>query len=339
MQVELLEFRLHFAKRSFAEAAHAEQIVFGALHQFSDAANLGGFEAVRRADAELKLSDRHTKLADDFIVLLVAGRDIFRHHRVAEFIELDEGVEVLAKNLRCFHQRHVGGDGAVGPQVEDQLLIVGLLTDASVLGREAHALHWREDRVDRNLADDLLALLGQLLGRGHVAAALLDGELDIEIDLVREGRDDLLRVDDFDGRVALDEFRSDVARTFGGETHGAWSFAIHRDDDALDVQDDVDDIFENAWNRREFVSHALDLDLGDRSALNRGEQHATKAVANGGAEAWLEWFRGETRKGARAALGIGNDVGGQFEPAPAKMHVLLLCPKWAPTVLGANAHQ
>jgi hypothetical protein len=69
---------------------------------------------------------------------------------------LDERIEVLAEDLGRLDDRHVGRDGAVGPDLEDQLVIVGLLSDAGVLDGVADALDGRVDRIDGNDADLLL---------------------------------------------------------------------------------------------------------------------------------------------------------------------------------------
>jgi len=60
--------------------------------------------------------------------------------------------------------------------------------------------------------------------------------------------------------------------------------------DLLDVQHDVGDVLAHARNGREFVQHALDLDRGHRRALQRGQQHAAKRVAQGQPEAALQRF-------------------------------------------------
>jgi hypothetical protein len=68
------------------------------------------------------------------------------------------------------------------------------------------------------------------------------------------------------------------------------------------------------------VLGALDLDGGDRGALEGGEQHAPEAVAHGGAEAALEGLDGETAEGVALELGVGDDPGGQLHTAPANSH-------------------
>ena len=61
-----------------------------------------------------------------------------------------------------------------------------------------------------------------------------------------------------------------------------------RDDEVLQVEDDVGDVLAHARQRRELVRGALDLHRGDRGALERGEQHAAQRVAERVTEAAVE---------------------------------------------------
>ena len=72
------------------------------------------------------------------------------------------------------------------------------------------------------------------------------------------------------------------------------------DHQALDVEDDVGHVLDDAGDRADFVLHALDLDAGDGAAFEAGEQDAAQAVADGHAEAALE------RLGVELAVGVGQ---------------------------------
>jgi hypothetical protein len=63
---------------------------------------------------------------------------------------------------------------------------------------------------------------------------------------------------------------------------------VHAHDDVLEVEDDVGHVLLDAGDVRELVRDTLDPDAGDRRALERGEQHATEAVAVRVAEALVE---------------------------------------------------
>ena len=58
--------------------------------------------------------------------------------------------------------------------------------------------------------------------------------------------------------------------------------------DLLEVEDDVDHVFDHAGQAGEFVRRALDAHGGDRGAFQRGKQHAAQGVADGVAVAGLK---------------------------------------------------
>ena len=88
----------------------------------------------------------------------------------------------------------------------------------------------------------------------------------------------------------------------------------------LDVEHDVGDVLQDARDRGELVLGVVDLDLGDRAALEAREQHAAEAVAHRGAEAALERLRHELAVGRREGLLLAGDHARQFESTPTDMH-------------------
>jgi hypothetical protein len=82
------------------------------------------------------------------------------------------------------------------------------------------------------------------------------------------------------------------------------AFAFHLQGDLLDVEDDVGDIFTHAGERREFVQDVLDLDRGDRRALQRGKKNATQRVAKRQAKATLQRLGNEGRLALTIAAGL-----------------------------------
>ena len=65
----------------------------------------------------------------------------------------------------------------------------------------------------------------------------------------------------------------------------------------LDVQYDVSDVFDHALGRGELVLHALNLDGGCLGTVKRREQNATQRVAERIAVATLERLDDKTRDG------------------------------------------
>jgi hypothetical protein len=199
---------------------------------------------------------------------------------------LDERVEVLAVDLAGLDERHLGRHRAVGPDVEHQAVVVGRLADARVLDRVAHAVHGAEDRVDRDGSD--LELLGHVLLGGDVAATLAHLHLAEETHVLGQRADLELGVRDLDVRVALDLLGAHFTLLVGVDAQRRRRVRVQLDAQLLDVQHDLRDVFEHALDRRELVNDAVDAHPRDGRALDRGQQHAPQAVADGGAETLLE---------------------------------------------------
>ena len=106
------------------------------------------------------------------------------------------------------------------------------------------------------------------------------------------------------------------AVTSPGPVAESWSrfgaFAFHLQRDLLHVEDDVGDVLADAGEARELVQHALDLDRGDRGALERGEQHAAQRVAERQAEAALERLGDERWPCGGVAAGLRLEAVGFF---------------------------
>ena len=141
-----------------------------------------------------------------------------------------------------------------------------------------------------------ISWLGCLLRvRLHVTATALDGQLDLELALAVQCRDLQLGVVHLDARGRRDVSGRDVARALLAQVHDDRLVVLARDDELLDVQDDLGDVFLDTGHCRELVQHAFDADAGDGRAGDRRQQGAAKRVAERVAEAWLEWFDDETR--------------------------------------------
>ena len=77
-------------------------------------------------------------------------------------------------------------------------------------------------------------------------------------------------------------------------------------DDLLDVQDDLSDIFLHTFDRAELVGDAINTDGRHRCTRNRGQEGTTQGVTQRVAEPGLEGLQGET--GAQVAdLFFGQD--------------------------------
>ena len=103
-----------------------------------------------------------------------------------------------------------------------------------------------------------------------------------------ERADHEVLVQHFDIRIRLDHAGGYFARFVRFEHHALAVGRVRTQFQILDVQDDVDDVFTHARDRRELVLHAFDLDAGDSGALQRAEQDAAQGHTERNPEATLE---------------------------------------------------
>src|SRR5258708_28356548 len=309
-QAESLELLLDLVEGLFAEVAVFEHLLLGLHRQLADGGDVGVVQAVRRADGELDLVDRHVEELAELVLLLgVLGGLALELVRLLR--DAVEHVEVVLEDGGGLLESVVRRDAAVGPDLEDELVVIGDLADAGVLDRIADEADRGEERVDRDDADGLVFLLVVLAGA--VAAAGLDLDLGLEGALVVEGADDLVRVDDLDVGVGLDVPGGDGALAVDLEVQ-LHRLALFRDnEDLFQIEDDVGHILDDAVDRLELVVHALDLDRADGAALDGAEEHAAEGVADGVAIAGLEGLGDELGVGGRGALLDLGELGGDFE--------------------------
>ena len=179
-----------------------------------------------------------------------------------------------------------GPQALLGLDVQDQLVEVGPLLDSGRLDLVGDPQHRRVDRVDRDPADLLARLL--VLRGGDVAAAALDRQLHLQLALAVQGRDVQVRVVHLNAGRRRDVRGGDRARTLLAQVHVHRLVVLGRDDEVLEVQDDVGDVLGHARHGRELVQHALDPDAGDSGTGNRRQQRTAQRVADRVAETWLE---------------------------------------------------
>src|SRR3954470_16063157 len=300
--------------RLLAEVRDRVELALGLRDEVADGLDPGALEAVVRAHAELELLD------EDVVhrAGLAATAAVDLREAVALELARGAGAELLDpvgvgedrqlgdEDLGRLAQRGLRLDGAVGLDVERQLVVVGALADARLLDRVRHAAHGREDRVDRDDPDRLVG--GLVVLGGAVAAAAADREVQLELGLLVERGDVDVRVEDLDARRQVDVLGGDVAGARDDQRRlDLGRVRVHAAHDALEVQHDVGDVLRDALDRRELVCDALDPHAGDGGAGERAEQHAAQGVAERVAEAGVERLDGER---AAALLHLfGGDSG------------------------------
>src|SRR4051812_29249041 len=175
---------------------------------------------------------------------------------------------MLAQDLGRLDDRHFGCDRTVGPNLEREFVVVSFLADARFFDAIANTDHRAVNGVDWNDAD-FLDVLAMLRGR-DVAAAIFNDHFHDERYVDGKGRQDMARIQHFDRFVGFNiasEYRAGGA-LFHAQDPGGFAvvFYNHR----FDVEHDVSDVFEYAFDRGEFVLCVVNFDLSDGTAFQAG---------------------------------------------------------------------
>ena len=94
------------------------------------------------------------------------------------------------------------------------------------------------------------------------------------------------------------------------------------EEDLLEVEHDVGDIFDHAGKRGEFMHGAFELDAGDGGAFQRGKEHAAQGVAEGVAVAGLKGFGDELGVVAFGGGLVFCQTIGHFETTETDGHLI-----------------
>ena len=148
-------------------------------------------------------------------------------------------------------------DGAVGPDFEHQLFVIGHLAETRGFDRVVDLAHRRVDRIHGDVADG--QILVEVAVGAHVAAAVLDAHFELQLAAFADGGDVDGLVEDGEIGVFFDHGGGDHAGIFGVERDGLGLIGVQLQRNLLQVENDVGGIFDHAGNGAEFVQHALDL--------------------------------------------------------------------------------
>src|SRR5215475_5819595 len=175
---------LDLLDRLLPEVRDRRELVLALDDEIADRLDPDALEAVVRAHSELELLDREVlhPVRERRLSACAAVGGCGGLAEAFDPVEIGEDRELADQDLGGLADRVARIDRTVGRDIEDQLVVVGALTDASGLDVVRDAPHRREDRIDRDDADRVLRPSVQL-GR-DVAAAAADRERDLELALV-----------------------------------------------------------------------------------------------------------------------------------------------------------
>src|SRR5262245_53989744 len=183
------------------------------------------------------------------------------------FLEVDEDRHMIFDQLRGQADGEFRRDAAVGPDLEQQLVVIGVLPQPRGLDMEVdlgdrgmNRIYW--DVTDRQIVIEIA------VGR-DVTTPALDPHLDVEISALAHRGDVDVGVEHLNVLIQLDVARlhlpgfgarhADCLRLAGMEFEG----------DLFKVEDDIGGILNDASDRGEFVQDAFNSHGGDGGPFDR----------------------------------------------------------------------
>src|SRR6478609_7965019 len=288
-QTHLVQLRLDLVDGLGAEVADVEQVLLRARDELTHGVDALALEAVVGTDGQLQVLDRECQVGSQLLV----DRRRADVDALGLDVQLTGQTEQLDQGLAGRGDRVAGTDRRLGLDVDDELVEVGALLDTSRLDLVRHLEDRAVDRVDRHPADLVVRTL--VLDGRHVAAATLDDQLHLQRALVGQRGDLEVGVVDLDAGRRSDVRGGDVTGTRLAQVHGDGLVVLRGDDEALEVEDDLGDVFLDALDGRELVKDAVDPNARDRGTGDRAQQGTAQRVAERVAEARLEGLDDEPR--------------------------------------------
>ena len=161
--------------------------------------------------------------------------------------------ENQARGLQSFLRVYT----AIRPDIENEFLVVGALTDTGVLDQEIHACYRRKDRVDGYTANLLIWLLVSIGKAESATSANLAFHFDFAIDI--ESANLLCGIENLDGIGFGEISGGHNARSLGLQRNNLRFAICWLEKNSLQVEDDVGDIFRTAANSRKLMAHTRDF--------------------------------------------------------------------------------
>lgn len=316
-KAESLELFLDLVKRFLAEVSILEHLLFGLHRQLADGSDVRVVKAIGRADGEFDLVDRHIQQLTE-LVLLFGDLVLLTIKLILLLARTIEHIQMVLQDGSTLLEGVVRGDAAIGPNLQNEFIVVGDLTDTGSLDGILDEFNRGEQRVHGNNPDGLTLFF--VLIAGAIAATGLDLHFGLETTLTGERANDLVRIDDRDVTVGLKIGGGDFARLAGLKGERDWLALLGDKENLLEVEDDIGDVLGNALNALELVLHPLNLDRGDSTAFDGAEEDTAEGIADRVAEAGLERLGDELGVGRRGAFFDLGELGREFEFSEAFGH-------------------
>ena len=145
----------------------------------------------------------------------------------------------MPQNRGCLEQRVIWRQSSIGPDFQNEFVIIGALTDTRVFHRIFHACDRRKDGIDGNEADRLIGALVFLTSGKSTTDAHF--KFRVELMFPVQGANQLLRIQHFKTLNGLDVPGSDLAFLVDGERQFLWLvvLAIEFKFHFLEIENDI----------------------------------------------------------------------------------------------------
>ncbi len=250
--------------------------------EFTHVVDSLALEAVVAAHRQVEALDRHRHFTGEHSLHRCGAN----FDSLGLLVEVASQTEELHQGATSGRNSVAGAHGGLGLDVDHKAVEVSTLTGTSCLDAVGDLEDGRVDRVDRNLTG--FGVLVAVLNRGHISTATLDGELQLEACLVVQGGNVQLGVVDFHTGRSLNVSSADSTGTSLAKVRGDGLVVLAGDNEVLDVQDDLGDVFLHTGNSGELVQHAVDTDAGYGRAGDGGQQGTAQGVTERVSEARLQ---------------------------------------------------
>src|SRR5277367_2400674 len=262
-EAHLHQYIFDLVERFAAEVFGLQHFVLALLHEFADGLDVGVLQAIVGADGEFQLFHRTVQVLEARVV----GDFLRELGHFGGLFEIDEDAHEVFYQLGGQADRVLRSDGAVGPDFDHELFVVGHLTETCGFDRVVDLADRRVDGVHRDVADGQVFVVVAV--GGYVAAAILYAHFDLELATFAYRGDVDALVEDGEVGVFFDLGGGYWPGSFHVEIDALGQVGVELDGDLLEIEDDVRGVFDYAGNRRKFVQDAFDFYGGDGCAFDR----------------------------------------------------------------------
>src|SRR4029077_6474661 len=255
-QPKLLQFVLDFVQRFLAKIAILQHFGLGFLRKLTNGGDIRVVQTIGGAHAELDLIHAHVEqLLELYVLFAHPGRRFVELDHV--FVEVDENIEVMAQNRRGLEQRVIRRQSPVGPDFQDEFVVIGALTNAGIFDRVFHARDRRKNGIDWDQTDRLIGAL-VFLAAGK-AAADANFELSVKFVLLVERANQLLGIKHFVALHDLDIASGDFAFLVHAQRKFPRLMIICFKFHLLKIEDDVSHVLDHSRKRGKFMLRPANL--------------------------------------------------------------------------------